>query len=67
MRHKDEVLKELADKNNPDLGEGDEEKEPRVREKPANTEESSEKLPEFLRGKHFNHWRELLDYLIEHA
>lgn len=36
----------------------------RIKEKPENEEEYSEKLPVFLRGKHFNHWKELLDYLI---
>lgn len=67
LKHKDEVLKELADKNRSDLGEGTEEKELRVKEKPANSEENSEKLPEFLRGKHFNHGKELLDYLMNIA
>ncbi len=61
LTHKDEVLKELASLNKPDSGEG--EKTIRVKEKPQNPEESSDKLPEFLRGKHFNHYTELLDYL----
>ena len=62
LTHKDEVLKELASLNKPESGEG--EKTIRVKEKPQNPEESSDKLPEFLRGKHFNHYTELLDYLI---
>lgn len=61
LTHKDEVLKELAAMNKPGLGKG--KKDIRIREKPKNPEESSEKLPEFLRGKHFNHYTELLDYL----
>lgn len=61
LTHKEEVLKELAAINRSDLGEG--EKTIRVREKPKNPEENSEKLPEFLRGKHFNHYTELLTYL----
>ncbi|MCK9265541.1 hypothetical protein M0P98_01445 [bacterium] len=36
----------------------------RIKEKPEHKEEISEKLPVFLRGRHFNHWRELLNYLI---
>ena len=64
LHYKNAVLKDLADENNSNLGEEDNEKESRVKEKPVNTEENSEKLPEFLRGKHFNHWRELLKYLI---
>lgn len=63
LRHKDEVLKELADKNRPIYNKEDKGRVFRVREKPTNAEEDSEKLPEFLRGKHFNHWKELLDYL----
>lgn len=59
--HKEEVLKELASLNKTDLGEG--EKTIKVKEKSPNPEESSDKLPEFLRGKHFNHYTELLDYL----
>lgn len=64
LNHKNEVLKELADKNNPNLGEDDKERTMRSKTKPSNPEENSEKLPTFLRGKHFNNWRELLDYLI---
>jgi len=63
LKHKDEVLKELADKTRTIYDEGNNERTFRVREKPANSEEGSEKLPEFLKGKHFNHWKELLDYL----
>jgi len=64
LKHKDEVLKELADKTRTIYDEGDTERTFRIREKPANPEEGSEKLPEFLKGKHFNHWKEVLDYLI---
>jgi len=62
LTHKDEVLKELSLLNDTNLGEG--EKNIRVKEKPNNSEEKSDKLPEFLRGKHFNHYTELLDYLV---
>ena len=56
-------MKELADKTRTIYDEGNNERTFRVREKPTNPEEDSEKLPEFLKGKHFNHWKELLDYL----
>jgi hypothetical protein len=64
IKHKDEVLKELAEKNSPGLGEGDNERGSRSKIKSPNPEEGSEKLPDFLRGKHFNNWRELLSNLI---
>ncbi len=64
LKYKNEVLKELADKNKSDLGSGHEKVVPRTKVKPKNPEENSDKLPPFLRGKHFNNWRELLDFLI---
>lgn len=69
LKHKDEVLKELADKTRTIYNESDNDNKRtfRVREKPANPEEDSEKLPKFLKGKHFNHWKELLDYLTTTA
>jgi len=67
LNHKNEVLKELAEKNRPDLGESDDERIPRAKKKPPHPEENSEKLPEFLRGRHFDNWRELLNYLISVA
>jgi len=66
LNYKNEVLKELADRNQPGLG-GSEVGAIREREKPDNPEENSDKLPNFLKGKHFNHWRQLLDYLISVA
>ncbi len=62
LNHKNEVLKELADKNLPDLG--DKKAVMRSKPKPPNPEEDSKKLPDFLREKHFDNWRELLNYLI---
>jgi len=67
LKHKDEVLKELADKTRTIYEEGNSEKSFRVRAKPTSPEENSEKLPEFLKGKHFNHWKDLLNYLINIA
>jgi len=61
LTHKEEILKELAALNKPELG--TERKVMKVKKKPKNPEENSEKLPEFLRGKHFDHHTQLLDYL----
>ena len=51
--------------NKTGLGDNAGEKEFRIREKAQNPEENSEKLPDFLRGKHFNHYSELLSILEE--
>ncbi len=67
LRHKDEVLKELADKTTVSYRKDGSKRMFRVREKPANSEEASEKLPQFLQSKHFDHWKELLDFLIHVA
>jgi len=61
LTHKDEILKELAAMNKPNLG--SEEKTIKIKEKPKNPEENSERLPPFLKGKHFDHYTQLLDYL----
>jgi hypothetical protein len=61
LTHKEEILKELAALNNPKLGTG--KKIVKIKKKPMNPEENSEKLPEFLRGKHFDHYTQLLKYL----
>lgn len=61
LTHKEEILKELAALNKSDLG--TEKKMAKVKKKPKNPEENSEKLPGFLRGKHFDHYTQLLDYL----
>lgn len=62
ITHKDEVIKELASENREDVG--DKRGKPRIGQKPSATDENSEKLPEYLRGKHFNHYTELLEFLI---
>lgn len=61
LKHKQEVLNDLASMNKSGLS--GETKESRVREKPAHPEEQSEKLPAFLQGKHFNHYLELVEFL----
>ncbi len=61
LQHKQEVLNDLASMNKKGLG--DEAKENRVREKMEHPEEQSDKLPDFLRGKHFNHYLELIEAL----
>lgn len=63
LKHKQEVLTELAKMNKSGLGDKAEEKQFRIRKKAKNPEENSEKLPDFLRGKHFNHYSELLAIL----
>ena len=65
LKHKQEVLTDLAKMNKAGLGDNAGEKEFRIREKAKNSEEKSEKLPDFLRGKHFNHYSELLAILEE--
>lgn len=60
LKHKQAVLTDLASMNRSGLGDNAKEKEFRVTEKAANPEESSEKLPIFLRNKHFNHYSEML-------
>ena len=64
LNYKNEVLKELAGKNALRLGESGTGAPKRTKSKSNNIEENSTRLPEFLRGKHFDGWRELLDYLI---
>jgi len=65
LKHKQEVLTDLAKMNKAGLGDNAGEKKFRIREKAQNTEENSEKLPNFLKGKHFNHYSELLAVLEE--
>lgn len=62
LKHKQEVLSDLASMNKSGLG-SNSEKKFRVREKAENSEENSQKLPDFLRGKHFDHYSELLSVL----
>ena len=63
LKHKQEVLTDLASINKAGLGDNAREKQFRIRVKAQNSEENSEKLPDFLRGKHFNHYSELLSVL----
>lgn len=63
LRHKQEVLEDLALMNNQSTGSKTKEKQRRVKIKKQNIEENSEKLPIFLRGVHFNHYTELLNFL----
>ena len=62
LKHKQKVLENLASYNKSDLG--SKKVKSKIRFKPANPEENSEKLPKFLRGKHFDHFTQLLNYLI---
>jgi len=62
LTHKVEVLKELASLNKPDIGGGKQGKI-KIKKKSKNPEENSDKLPDFLRGQHFDHYTELLDCL----
>lgn len=63
LKHKDEVLEDLAKMNKEGIGDISKEKKFRIREKSQNPEEKSDKLPDFLKGKHFNHYSELLNKL----
>ncbi|MBU4056526.1 hypothetical protein KJ695_01290 [Patescibacteria group bacterium] len=63
LKHKQEVLIDLAKMNKAGLGDNAGEKQFRIREKAQNPEENSKKLPDFLKGKHFNHYSELLTIL----
>ena len=65
LKHKQEVLTDLAKMNKSGIGDNSSEKKFRIREKAQNTEENSEKLPAFLKGKHFNHYSELVAVLEE--
>jgi hypothetical protein len=65
LKHKQEVLTDLVKMNKAGLGDNSSEKQFRIREKAQNPEENSEKLPDFLKGKHFNHYSELLAVLEE--
>jgi len=60
LKHKQEVLVDLAKMNKSNIGCFNVEKKYRIKQKMQNPEEKSERLPEFLRGKHFNHYTELL-------
>jgi len=63
LKHKQEVLADLANMNKEGLGNQKKRKKFRKKEKPQHPEEFSEKLPVFLRGIHFNHYSELLTAL----
>ncbi len=63
LTHKNEILTELASMNKPGIGDEKGDDKIRVKEKSQNPEENSEKLPPFLRGKHFDHYTQLLNYL----
>ncbi|MFA7201462.1 MAG: hypothetical protein WC099_00430 [Candidatus Paceibacterota bacterium] len=65
LRHKQDVLVDLASMNRLGLGDNAESKRLRIKEKMSNPEEHSEKLPGFLRDLHFNHYSELLNRLEE--
>ncbi|OQC36163.1 MAG: hypothetical protein BWX63_02076 [Bacteroidetes bacterium ADurb.Bin041] len=65
LKHKQEVLTDLAKMNKAGIGDNSSEKKFRIREKAKNPEENSEKLPDFLKEKHFNHYSELLAVLEE--
>ena len=65
LKHKQEVLTDLAKMNKAGVGNNSGKKKFRIREKAQNPEENSEKLPDFLRGKHFNHYSKLLIALKE--
>lgn len=65
LKHKQAVLIDLARMNKEGLGDNASEKVFRVRVKSQNSEENSERLPGFLRQKHFNHYSELLLTLEE--
>ena len=62
IAHKDTVIKELAKQNKPSIGSN--RRGPKIKNKPTTPEENSSKLPDYLRGKHFNHSSELLNYLL---
>lgn len=61
LEHKQLVLADMASMCPEGLG--NERGGNRVTEKPPHPEEQSDKLPEFLRNKHFNHYSELLTEL----
>jgi len=63
LQHKQDVLIELASLNRSGLGNLEDEKKYHIKTKKINPEESSEKLPVFLRTKHFDHYSELLTFL----
>ncbi|MGH9877914.1 MAG: hypothetical protein ACRD5H_09765 [Nitrososphaerales archaeon] len=63
LKHKQEILADLASMNETGLGDKKKEKKIRKTKKSQNPEESSEKLPGFLQGKHFDHYSELLSFL----
>lgn len=64
LSYKNEVLRELAAQNRP--GVGTNRRGPVITTKPSIPEENSDRLPDYIRNKHFNHYTELLQCLIEY-
>ena len=60
LRHKQEVLNDLAIMNEEKKEINAVSKRFRVRIKESNAEENSDRLPSFLKGRHFNHYSEIL-------
>lgn len=64
LSHKNDVLRELAAQNR--SGVGINRRGPMIGTKPSIPEENSNRLPDYIRNKHFNHYTELLQCLIEY-